>query len=176
MTAEDRRSDLPADFEIVFGHGIHPFYLGMEIHQVITAATGWKTLSISQEPECATITFCFRSGARAIKVSLINLTHLYPGHAGEYRAFHISTEGAQLASGKRLSRMKHADILSNFSGRDKLELEEEILAEGEVFMRCYKNEDTLLLLNKDAAPDLSISKMPKFAWDRLETEMRDTAR
>lgn len=158
----------PADFELVFGQGIHPFYLGMEPDQVFEAAVGWKVAELNRED--ATIQVHFEKGGKIIEVSLINTVWLYPGFNGDYRTYWIWTEDGRFADGKRLSKMNNRNILSRFTGEHALTLDEDFESEGKAKLYGhYKSEETLLLLTEGLKPSLSVS-MRNWKWENLWIE------
>lgn len=163
---DEPRSKVPVDFELVLGHGVHPFYLGMEADQVMEAAVGWRIAA--SERDFGSIRIEFEKGRKTIDVSLVNTVYLYPGFDADYRAFSISTNDAKFPDGNRLSRMNHKNILSRFVGEHAVELKD-FLSEGDdIFWSSYESEDIMLLFNENLKPLISVSRMPKFPWDSDE--------
>lgn len=159
---DEQKTKHRADFELVLGQGIHPFYLGMEADQVIEAAVGWKI--VFSERDFGGIQLHFEKGGKIIEVSLINTVHLYPGHYGDYRVYYIYTDDAKFSDGKRLSRMKKKNIISRFTGDQALTLEDG-LYDDDVYYSSYKNEEINLSFYEHFKPTLSIGRMPKLPWD-----------
>ncbi|MFM2277942.1 MAG: hypothetical protein RLZZ444_173 [Pseudomonadota bacterium] len=160
-----KRGKPPSDFELVFGEGIHPFYLGMEPDQVFEAAVGWRIVELNRED--STIQVHFEKGGRIIEVSLINTVWLFPGFNGDYRTYYIWTEDARFANGKRLCKMKNSNILSRFAGEHALTLDEDYDVEGNPNLYGhYKNEGTLLLLTEGLKPSLSVM-LRDWEWEKL---------
>jgi len=159
----EKKAKTPADFELVLGQGIHPFYLGMEADQVFEAAVGWRILF--SERDSGGIQVHFEQRGKIIEVSLINTVWLYPGHYGDYRTYYVWTEDARFSDGKRLSRMKKENILSRFTGEHTLALEDYLSDGDDMYCSSYQNEEILLLFNEGIKPSLSISRMPKLRWE-----------
>jgi len=114
------RVEAPADFELVLGRGIHPFYLDMEVDQVFEAAVGWKILSIKRDPPLAVIKICFAVRGKCIEVELMNTLHFEPGAESHYRVYAVSTEDLQFSDGSHASRLKKESILARFTGENEL--------------------------------------------------------
>jgi len=160
-----KKAKTRADFELVFGQGIHPFYLGMELDQVFAAAASWKIVKSVRED--SDITIHLGKGGKTIEVSLINTVWLYPGYYGNYRAYYIWTQDARFADGKRLSKMKNKNILSRFTGEHALKRDETYESDSDdEFCGHYDSEQTLLLLIEGLKPSLSI-KLRKWDWEKM---------
>jgi len=81
----------PVDFEIVEGRGIHPFYLQMEMEEVILASAGWKVSSAVHDDQVQTIHLTLSKGPRSIEVALIRMaTSWHP--AESYFTYFINSE------------------------------------------------------------------------------------
>ncbi|WP_137154456.1 hypothetical protein [Rhizobium sp. FKL33] len=79
-----------ADFELVFGEGVHPFYLGMTADHVLEAALDWKTCSAERED--SSLNLVLSKQGKVIEVSLLNAFYLFPGHEPHFTVYHIATE------------------------------------------------------------------------------------
>ena len=157
----------PADFELVLGRGIHPFYLDMTSDQVFEAAMGWKIVSVERE-DADCIHLQLETRGKRIEVCLINTFWLEPGAWSHYRVYHLHTECLQFSDGKRLLGMKKEKILSRFTGENVL-LKEECPDEGDEddFGTCsYKsmNKDIHLIFSEYGEHSLSIGRMPIFGY------------
>lgn len=79
-----------ADFELVFGEGVHPFYLGMTADQVLEAAPDWKTCSAERED--SSLKLVLSKQGKVIDISLLNAFYLFQGHEPPITVYHIATE------------------------------------------------------------------------------------
>lgn len=157
----------PADFELVLGRGIHPFYLDMTADRVFEAAVGWKIASVEREDaDCIHVQFETRE--KSIEVCLINTFWLEPGACSHYRVYHIYTEHLQFSDGQRLSGMKIDRVLARFVGENTLERE---YYSPESYEEDYypwnykgKNKEISLIFNPEDGSSLSIGRMPEFGY------------
>jgi len=157
----------PADFELVLGRGIHPFYLDMTADQVFESAVGWKIVSVERE-DADCIHFQFEARGKCIEVCLINIFWLEPGAWSHYRVYHICTEHLQFSDGKHLSGMKKESVLSRFTGENVL-VKEEYPGEGDeedlgTYFYNSTNKDLHLILDEYGKHSLSIGRMPVFGY------------
>ncbi|MBB1250793.1 hypothetical protein [Rhizobium sp. G21] len=152
-----------ADFELVFGEGVHPFYLGMTADQVLEAALDWKICSAERED--SSLKLVLSKQGKVIDVSLLNAFYLFPGHEPHFTVYHIATEEAAFADGKRFSRFKKEKILARFTGAHSLELMETVDDGDEAFWWQYKNSDTTLLFSEFGRPVLMMGRMPRLGFD-----------
>lgn len=63
----------PVDFEIIERRGIHPFYLGMEMEEVVLASAGWKVSIARRDDHMRSIHLEFAKGHRSTEVALIKM-------------------------------------------------------------------------------------------------------
>lgn len=163
----EQKAKAPADFELVLGQGIHPFYLDMSADQVFEAAVGWKVLSVERE-DADCIHFQFQTRRKSIEVCLINTFWLEPGAKSHYRVYCIHTEDLQFSDGKRLSGMKKENVLPRFTGENALVRDKHLSDDDEDdwYSAYYDsmNQEIHLIFNRYDKSSFSISRNPEFGY------------
>lgn len=157
----------PADFELVLGQGIHPFYLDMTSDQVFEAGVGWNIASVERE-DADCIHFQFEIHGKRIEVCLINTFWLEPGAWSHYRVYHVYTEHLQFSDGRPLTGMKIENLLTRFAGDNALERRyySSEADEKDHYPWNYKsrNEEISIIFDPEDGSSLSIGRMPQFGY------------
>ena len=103
----------PVDFEIVARRGIHPFYLEMEMEEVVLASAGWKVSSALGDDHMQSINLKFAQGSRFIEVSLVKMaTSWHP--AESYFVFFINSEFCRMPGMRWISSYSKKYITDYF--------------------------------------------------------------
>ncbi|WP_448112948.1 hypothetical protein [Mesorhizobium amorphae] len=94
----EREAQRREDFEIVETTGIHPFYLGAAIEDILISSVGWIVRNVKKDESLISVEMEFSKAHKSIEVGLINIV----GSSG-YICYYVTSSFARLKGGASLN-------------------------------------------------------------------------
>lgn len=99
----EQRVPAPVDFQVVGERGIHPFYLEMEIGELLLSAVSWKIAKVELDIKLNAIHIEFWKNGGIVEVSIINM--VFGKYAtSSYVVYGISTSFAKLGGNVSINK------------------------------------------------------------------------